>query len=166
MADVILFKPKAELDAAGNMRGFIEACRNQLSVFGADLDFDENNWDVTSALGLKARGNKRVRITFRQLNDVATRNSGSMMAEPFRSFAKAYVRYSHGLRPTKIIQNRLVALRALEKALSENGATPDPVSIDTGIFNRAAQLAASSVSQTEPAPIFLDMNLGLNRVWK
>ena len=148
MADVILFKPKAELDAAGNMRGFIEACRNQLSVFGADLDFNENNWDVTSALGLKARGNKRVRITFRQLNDVATRNSGSMMAEPFRSFAKAYVRYSHGLRPTKIIQNRLVALRALEKALSENGATPDPVSIDTGIFNRAAQLAASSVSQT------------------
>lgn len=42
MAELFLFQPKAELDATENLRGFIDSCRNNLTVFGADLPFDEN----------------------------------------------------------------------------------------------------------------------------
>ena len=51
MADLILFQPKAELDAAENLKGFIDVCRDELTVFGADLPFDENIWDISSVIG-------------------------------------------------------------------------------------------------------------------
>jgi hypothetical protein len=37
MSDFFLFKPKAELDASQNLRRFIDSCRTELTVFGADL---------------------------------------------------------------------------------------------------------------------------------
>ncbi len=67
MSDVILFRPRAELDAAGNLAGFIESCRKELTVLGVDLPFDEYVWDVTEALPLKGNGNMRNRLVFRSL---------------------------------------------------------------------------------------------------
>ncbi len=40
MAELVLFQPKAELDAFENLREFIDSCRTELTVFGADLPFD------------------------------------------------------------------------------------------------------------------------------
>jgi hypothetical protein len=40
MSDVILFRPKDELDAADNLAGFVVSCRDDLTIFGADLPFD------------------------------------------------------------------------------------------------------------------------------
>lgn len=37
MTEIVLFTPKAELDAAANLRGFVDICRSKLTVFGADL---------------------------------------------------------------------------------------------------------------------------------
>ena len=65
----------------------------------------------------------------------------TMMAEPFCSFAKAYFRYQYGMRPTKSIATRLAALRALDAALTENGREGNPVDVDAGVLNRAAQLS-------------------------
>lgn len=141
MAEIVLFTPKAELDAAANLRGFIDMCRSKLTVFGSDLPFQKDVWDVTEAVATKGKGNKRERITF---SNTATVNKKvpAMMLEPFLSFAKAYVRYIQGMRPTKAIHNRVAALRALETALSENGTTPDPVQVDSRVLNRAAQIVA------------------------
>ena len=50
MADILHFTPHSELDAEANLRGFIDVCRDQLTVFGAQLKFDENVWDVTAAI--------------------------------------------------------------------------------------------------------------------
>lgn len=146
MSEVILFRPKAELDAAGNLAGFVESCRNDLTVFGADLLFDENVWDVTEALGLKGTGNTRQRLIFSTLGSLHEK-SPKPMAEPFLSFSKAYVRYMHGFRPTKVMSFRLTALRVLETALTENGEKPEPVRTDAGMFNRAAQLISDHYSE-------------------
>ncbi|MBU0595046.1 MAG: integrase [Gammaproteobacteria bacterium] len=139
MSEVVLFRPKAELDAAGNLAGFVASCRNDLTVFGADLPFDENVWDVTDALDLKARGKKRERLIF-STHESVNEKPPMPMAEPFLSFSKAYMRYMHGFRPTKAVGFRLTALRALEAALTENGEKPDPIRTDAGLLNRAAQL--------------------------
>ncbi|ENA32869.1 hypothetical protein HMPREF1487_06595 [Pseudomonas sp. HPB0071] len=34
MSDILLFKPKAELDARTNLEAFIAMCRDKLTVFG------------------------------------------------------------------------------------------------------------------------------------
>ncbi len=139
MAEIVLFTPRAELDAAANLRGFVEMARDRLTVFGPDLPFHESVWDVTDAVATKAKGGKRERITF-STSSTAGNKAPSMMHEPFLSFAKGYVRYMHGLRPTKAIHGRLAALRALEAALAESGVVPDPVHVDSGVLNRAAQI--------------------------
>lgn len=145
MADIILFQPKAELDAAGNLSGFIDSCRNELTVFGADLSFDENTWDISDSINLKGLGNKRHRLVFSNLETVND-NSPAPMAEPFLSFAKAYFRYMQGFRPISGTGPRLVALRALEAALRESGSDANPIRSDILIFNRAAQMIVEKYS--------------------
>lgn len=166
MAEIVLFTPKAELDAAANLRGFVDMCRSKLTVFGADLPFQNDVWDVTDAVATKGKGGKRERITFSNAATV-DQKSPEMMREPFLSFAKAYVRYMHGMRPTKIIHNRVAALRAIEAALLETGLAPDPVQVDSRILNRAAQIVADRFSdgaayrvggQIEMLAIFLSEN--------
>jgi hypothetical protein len=139
MSDVVIFQSKAEWDAAENLRGFIESCRERLTVFGADLVFDKNVWDVTGSVVSMGSGNARNRLVFSTLASVKDAEP-RFMAEPYLSFAKAYIRYMQGLRPTKNISVRLAALRSLEAALTESGREPDPVCTDMLVLNRAAQL--------------------------
>ncbi len=146
MAEIVLFTPKAEFDAEANLYGFVEMCRSKLTVFGPELPFQEDVWDVTDAVATKGKGNKRERITFSNAATVDEK-APQMMREPFLSFAKAYVRYMHGMRPTKSIHNRMAALRAIEAALLESGTTPDPVRIDSRVLNRAAQVVADRFSE-------------------
>lgn len=145
MAEIVLFTPKAELDAAANLRSFVDMCRSKLTIFGADLPFQSDVWDVTDAVAVKGRAGKRERITFSNAATV-DQKVPEIMREPFLSFAKAYIRYMHGMRPTKIIHNRMAALRAIEAALLEKGAVADPVQIDLRVLNRAAQIVSGRFS--------------------
>ncbi|MDO9383321.1 MAG: integrase [Hyphomicrobiaceae bacterium] len=133
MAEVIVFKPRAEIDAEHNVAAFIELCRKQLIIFGADLDFESNVWDVTKAVAPRARGKGRQRARFTKLH-----SDQDWMDEPFRSFSKAYFRYMFGLRPAKAYVTRLLALRALAATAEEMGLS-SVASIDASNFNRAAQ---------------------------
>lgn len=139
MAELFLFQPKAELDATENLRGFIDSCRNNLTVFGADLPFDENVWDITEHVNIKGFGNKRQRLVFNNLETVNDKNP-QPMSEPFLSFAKGYMRYMQGFRPIVGVGSRIAALRALEAALKESGSDTNLVRCDLLIFNRAAQI--------------------------
>ena len=145
MADLILFQSKAELDAAGNLLGFIDLCRNELTVFGEDLPFDENIWDISDSINLKGHGNKRHRLVFSNFETVND-DSPAPMAEPFLSFAKAYFRYMQGFKPINGTGPRLVALRALEAALRESDGDANLVQSDILIFNRAAQMVIEKYS--------------------
>lgn len=146
MAELIVFTPKAEVNASVNMAAFVAMCKSSLSIFGADLRFNDIAWDVTEAVHLKGHGNKRVRIYF-STQETVDDLSPAPMAEPFVSFAKAYVRYMQGMRPTKNPAFRVTALRALEAALRESGDS-DPVKVDGDTLNRAARIVAARLSGT------------------
>jgi hypothetical protein len=134
MAELIVFRPRVEIDAEANASAFIELCRSQLTIFGEDLDFESDGWDVTKALGLRARGKGRQRARFTTLGA-----DDQPLPEPFKSFSKAYFRYMFGLRPVKAIGMRLIALRALAASAAEMG-TSCIACIDASTFNRAAQI--------------------------
>ena len=145
MAEIIVFQPREELNASENILGFVSSCRDNLTVFGADLPFDENVWDITNSINLKGHGNKRHRLVFSSF-ETADTNLPIPMAEPFLSFSKAYLRYMHGYKPVNGTGPRLVALRALEAALRETGGDSNPVRSDIHVFNRAAQMVVDKYS--------------------
>lgn len=143
MSEITLFKARSEVDARRNMEAFIDYARRQLNIFGDDLDFDQNEWDVTGSVILKGRYDK-VRLLFTVQK--STKSNKLFMKEPFLSFAKAAIRYQFALNPVKNVSNQLMALRALEEALVLSTDDADPTSIDGHILNRAAQICAGSMA--------------------
>jgi hypothetical protein len=109
-----------------------------LHVFGADLNFGENVWDVTDYIDLKGRGNKRSRINFYAFSD--NNKAQIPIQEPFLAFAKAYYRYMHGLRPKKFAHGRLYALKALAQALKTELGTATVEQINGHVFDTAAAI--------------------------
>jgi hypothetical protein len=136
VSSAIIFCPRPELIASENLRGFIESARRDLQVFGEDLSFGEHVWDVTDFVELKGRGNKRVRINFYAFCDDA--RACIPMREPYLSFANAYYRYMHGLRPKKFVHGRLYALKSIAQALETELGTAQVELINGHIFDTAA----------------------------
>ena len=105
MSNIIQFKSRADLSAEANLASFIAICRDELTVFGSNLDWDANVWPnigVFSKLGVKTRKPKAHQV----------------MSLSFLDFAKAYFRYQQGHNPTSA-KNELRALRAIESALEQ-----------------------------------------------
>ncbi len=138
MSNIVQFVPRAGVSAQQNLDAFCTFCTTELTVFGQDLPFEENVWDITESLDLvgKNHSQRLVFSSFASVNDSATQ----AMAEPFLSFAKAYMRYQHSMRPTKSVGSRLSALRALEAALVENEMPAAPWAVTSDVLNRAAKL--------------------------
>jgi len=141
---LVVFTPRAERDAAENLGEFIAMSRSQLTIFGAGLSFSDMTWDVTDTTQLKEHGKNRVRICF-STQETVDAILPTQMAEPFVSFAKAYVRYMQGMRPTKNPAFRVTALRALDAAFRKSGHLI-PVMMDGDTFNRAARIIAERLS--------------------
>lgn len=137
MTDLVTFVPRTELDAQVNMQGFVDLCKTKLTVFGQSLVFAEDIWDVSDTIRHKGRYCAQ-RLVYSNL-ETSNQRPRVMMNEPFKSFAKSYMRYQHGMKPTRDYAKRMTALRALEAALVEGG-TSDPVQTNTHILNRAAQM--------------------------
>lgn len=139
MADVLYFSPGHGWSAQQNLSQFVHICRSELSIFGAALNFDEDRWDVADYVDLKGHRGP-VALLFTVLAPLGCRSSASM-DEPFKSFAKSAIRYLQGLRPSKSLRTRLIALRALHRALTEAGDAADPTRL----------LASSSVQHSVKA---------------
>lgn len=164
MSNIILFKPRRELTAEQNLADFVSLCRDELTIFGVDLEFDMMSWDISADVKLKGKTNA-VRAVFSSW-ETASNKKPTPLPEPFGAFAKAYFRYQHGFKPTKSIGSRLAAVRALGAALAERGIS-NVARVDTGTLNRAAQLIRAKFSdaagyrvsqQLEMLASFLDDN--------
>lgn len=140
-APVITFVSRVDLDARANLDAFISMCRTKLTIFGADLQFDDDTWDVTEAANRRALNCKET-ISFHAMTKERGQTPTAPMSEPFKSFAKAYIRYMHGLRPIKSIFQRLGGLRVLERVMLDSGAIAEPTSLTRDTFNRASQILA------------------------
>jgi len=145
MAEIYLFQGRPELSAAENLAGFIHSCRQYLTVFGENLDFDCPTWDITQYVERKGLENKRQQINYSTLQ-TAKNKSPEWMHVAFRPFAQAYMRYSYGFRPTLSYGHLLGTLRAAEAALNEHNDIPTPIKIDASVLNRAAQIAVEHYS--------------------
>lgn len=132
MTEIIHFIPRVALDAHHNMNEFIRVCRDELTVFGADLDWDANTWSPPG-------------VSFGNLDQVTPRLSPfRVMNEHFLDFAKAYFRYQHGHKPTES-KVEMRALKCLERALDLRGGMI-LLNIDASLFDGAAVLAREHYS--------------------
>lgn len=147
MSAVINFVSRPDLEPEDNLNGFIDMCRNQLTMFGKDLDFDTNVWDLTNDIELKGSGNKKVRVPFCNLESAGDRDFEPMQM-PFLVFAKAYFRYMHALRPTKIVGQRIAVLRIVEAALRALDKVPCVLNITIDVLNRAAEINAKRYEES------------------
>ena len=138
MGRFTLFSPSANVKANQNLAAFVKHARTQLQVFGADLDFDQNEWNVSGSVSHKGQYDD-IRLLY--TNQESTKGNKVSMEEPFLSFAKSYMRYTFGLGAFKNVANPLIALRCLECVLRSNTGSADPTAIDVNILNRAAQVA-------------------------
>ncbi|MFM0420518.1 integrase [Paraburkholderia aromaticivorans] len=145
MADLVTFVPQADCDAQANLAAFIDLCRTRLTVFGQSLDFEADSWDVSDTIKLAGKS-KALRLVFVNVGK-GNKPVRVTMREPFKSFAKSYMRYQHGVNPTRGVSTRMAALRALEVALLEIG-TADPTHVNSHVLNRAVQRLAERVAAT------------------
>ncbi len=141
MGNVLLFTPKSELSAEKNLQGFEQFCRSELTIFGIDLPFDENTWDLTAAFTAKGK-TKTLRAIFSSHNAARAKKDLPAMSAPFLGFAKAYFRYTLSLRSSTAWSNRLAALRILDDALCEEGHDGMVHKATHDVFVRGAQRIA------------------------
>lgn len=161
MADVFVFIPRAQCNARQNLEQFVQNCRDRLAVFGADLDFDADVWDLTPFF-LGRKGTRTATKMHFTTWGAAKREAGGPMPEPFKSFAKAYMRYQQGLRPTLSFEGRLIALRALCAAEAEREGAPDASMLLPFDFNRAAQLVQERVRESSAYQYGIQLELIAN----
>ncbi len=127
MGELFKFTPKAELDAQANLDRFIRRCRDDLTVFGKDLDWDNWNWKGIvsyTKVGVPSRGVKPEQILVKEI----------------QPFAKAYIRYQQGHNPTKNIQE-IKAIRCVEPALIKVKGVADITQLDLVVLDEAATVA-------------------------
>ena len=133
MTDIIFFKPRAEWNAERKVKEFVQMAKHELTVFGADLDWEDNYWrsaGVTfSKFGVRTTSGKEPQTPLRQ---------------PYLDFAKAYLRYTQGHKPTAGKQTS--GLRALEAALVQATGAANLKDITHSTFDNAQQLAIESFS--------------------
>lgn len=142
MSNIVQFVPKRERDAVGNLNEFIRLCREVLTVFGANLDWDSNSWEITEEYIVIRSRKGRSAMVFSTYDTAGPNQNVCYMSQPFRDFAKAYMKYQHSMRPTNDFAKRLVALRALEKTLKERSidGIPRIERTDPDILNATARL--------------------------
>ncbi len=128
MAEIFQFIPKHKLESKKNLDDFICLCRDKLTVFGADLDWDADYWPSAKC----AFGN--IDQTTRKIDP------SKVMQNPFKNFAKAYFRYQQGHRPNASRQE-LGALKSIERALVLSGVGADIQHVNLSIFDQAAIVA-------------------------
>lgn len=144
MSTVIQFVPKARVTARINLTAFIALCRDELTAFGEDLQFQLPSWNVTKHLVQK--GSKCVQRLNFSAWDTARSKSFVPMTEPFASFAKAYVRYAQAWKPRASYSPTLTALRALEKALIEHTSSSCPTGTNPEVMREASRLTEENLS--------------------
>lgn len=127
MVNMLQFTPKHQRDSQKNLEDFIAMCRDQLTVFGADLDWHANAWPKVgnfTVMGAPARGY----------------TTDQLLNAEIIPFAKAYVRYQQGHNPT-MLKNEFKAIRCIEKALLAVKGKADITLVDQLVMDVAGEVA-------------------------
>ena len=135
MAKIIQFEGKASREAKQNVEEFICQCRDKLTVFGADLDWDNWRWKGV------------VNFTKAGVSSRCAATSEQLLSPKIMPFAKAYVRYRQGHNPTKL-KNEIKAIRCIEPALLKVKGEADITQVDLAVLDEAAVVAKKEYKST------------------
>lgn len=144
-ASVVRFIPRADADAQAALARFVAFARDELAVFGPALDFAATTWPIGAHVNTKGHHGDRS-LSFTKLGAGGRGSESQPLAEPFGSFAKAFLRYQQAVRPTKSFSPVLRALRATEAALLEATGAAAPWQLDAHVLRRAEEFAAQGVA--------------------
>ena len=124
MPDVVLFQPGKGLRAEANLADFIRYAREDLAVFGAELDWDSPRWELRGVAKVSGR-QKTLRVAWGHPLKKSPNSVGDYAPlDPLNvDFFKAYLRYRYGLAPLMNPLHILSAVRHLDKALSRSGTS-------------------------------------------
>ncbi|TBL42480.1 integrase [Hafnia alvei] len=132
MAEIFQFKPKAILTAAENLEAFIVKCRDELTVFGSNLNWEDPVWPNITV--------------FAKLGVITRKPKPQEVQDPvFIDFAKAYFRYQQGHAPTGT-KNESKALRAIEASLLQVNGNANIDGLSITVLDEAAELARQHYS--------------------
>lgn len=106
------------------LKAYIRSAR-KLSIYGGESGWSENNWFTT-------RHRKPVSMSFCELGNRG-RIKSALMQNPFRDFAKAYVRHKQYPKEVSSISSTMWALRFLYAGLMEVHGEPDILRIDGAV---------------------------------
>ncbi|MBK9494754.1 MAG: hypothetical protein IPO08_09480 [Xanthomonadales bacterium] len=106
MGEIVQFVPCAERDASANLAEFIRLAREDLTAFASGGAWESDKWHHNETV-----------VVFATKTAPLNSYSFTPMAEPFKHFAKAYVRYRYSHKPVKSLMTMLQALRCVEAGL-------------------------------------------------
>lgn len=139
MTNVVIFKQKANLTAQKVLADFIDFVKTQVHMFGQELNFESDEWNITAYVSSRNKGTNNVNIKFTKFREPDSLNTG------YKDFAKAYFRYIFALRPLKNVASILLTLRLLEKALLQTKSNGNVTLIDTEVLNTACSIAETTL---------------------
>lgn len=135
MNNVVAFVPRHDRDAERNLADFIHHCRHELTTFGADLDWDANYWPEAGLLFGNIHQKSRI---------LEVRNA---LQQPFRDFAKAYLRYRQTHRPANAAF-MVTALKCIERSLVQYTGEANISGIGFATLDQAAEIARENYKAT------------------
>ena len=117
MAELALFRPAEALSADERLAAFVHHARDDLTVFGADLDWNAPAWELRGVAKVSGRPNTR-RVSWGHPLKKVPKSIEHYAALDDRNvdFFKAYMRYTYGLAPRMSPHQTLAAMRLLDKA--------------------------------------------------
>lgn len=122
MGELALFRPKRALSAEARIAAFIRHAREELEVFGANLDWESPCWTLSDVARVSGR-NSAMRVHWGHPLKPACRSNDDYA--PLQAanvdFFKAYLRDRYGFSPLMNPHQMLSAIRCLDKALARAG---------------------------------------------
>ena len=132
MGETVQFVSRPRVAARENLEAFVRLARDKLTAFAEGGAWDEVTWrnDRESVVFCKYRPRSEAR------------RPPVPLAEPFLTFAKAYVRYRYSHKPVTSLPVMISALRMVERALIEVTGRADILDLSVPVLDLNARFFA------------------------
>lgn len=130
MSNILQFPSRADISSQENLDNFIYFCKNKLTYFSPDFNWDDNYWP-------------RPHVIFNKANQSATRSMAQedILGKPLLDFSKAYIRYHLGIKNNPRVRYEFNIFQYIELALLESGEKTDILMLTPVILDRAIEIA-------------------------
>ena len=150
MSDVILFRPRAEVDARQRVDDFVALARDRLTALVSADEWDGDVWDVSPSFVRKGKPNLVSRLHFFRHGTLVGRgdaSTGIPFGPPFGDFARACIRYQHSVAPMVFerLKARLWALGHIDAAFRSLGMASDIATLSTNVLIAAVRIGGEGV---------------------